>query len=48
MFELSIRMNYQGKLIDCLIDLCLTPRLAIFQLYRGVNKLIINFDIYQT
>ena len=25
-------------LIDWLIDWCLTPTLAIFQLYRGVNK----------
>ena len=29
-------------LIDWLIDWCLTPTLAIFQLYRGVNKFYIN------
>jgi len=25
-----------------LIDWCLTPTLAVFQLYRGMNKLYIN------
>jgi hypothetical protein len=29
-------------LIDWLIDWCLTPTLAIFQLYRGVTKFIIK------
>jgi len=27
-----------------LIDWCLTPTLAIFQLYRGVNKFYVNLD----
>ena len=31
--------QYRGKgAIDWLIDWCLTPTLAIFQLYRGANK----------
>jgi len=27
-----------------LVDWCLTPTLAVFQLYHGVNKFHINFD----
>jgi len=27
-----------------LIDWCLTPTLAIFQLYRGVNKFYVSLD----
>jgi len=27
-----------------LIDWCFTPTLAIFQLYRGVNKVYVSLD----
>ena len=31
-----------------LIDWCLTPALAIFQLDRGANKFCVNLDTYKT
>jgi len=31
-----------------LIDWSLTPTLAVFQLYRDVNKCYINLDTYKT
>jgi len=40
--------NILYKDIDSLIDWCLTPTLAIFQLFRGVTKFIINLDTYKT
>ena len=35
-------------MIDWLIGWCLMSTLAIFQLYRGVTKFIINLDTYKT
>jgi len=34
----------QSKIYDWLINWCLKPTLAIVQLYRGVNKFIINLE----
>ena len=38
----------KDNVIDWLIDWCLTPTLAVFQLYSGVDKYYINLDTYKT
>ena len=40
--------SHLGSYINWLIDWWFMTTLAIFQLYRGVNKFIINLDTYKT
>ena len=41
-------MSFIVILLLNMIDWCLTPTLAIFQLYRGVTKFLITLDTYKT
>jgi hypothetical protein len=42
--QISLEIKFVDWLIDWLIDWCLTPALAVFQLYRGVKSVYVCLD----